>query len=272
MMADGPVGGHTAIVTGANHGIGAATALALGRRDCAVLCTFLRIDDPPDPGTPQAYRDHRRHDAGPVAAQIRAGGGRAIAVEADLSDPASPAVLFDTAEAQLGPVDILVNNATGWVADTFAASGTDRLGRSLQPVSAATWQQQFTVDAMAAALLIAEFARRHIARGAGWGRIIGLTSGSDLGFPEEVSYGAAKAAQVNYTMSAALELAPYGITANVVHPPVTDTGWVTDEVREAVATSPALVHVATPAEVAEIISYLASDAAALITANVITLR
>jgi 3-oxoacyl-[acyl-carrier protein] reductase len=125
---------------------------------------------------------------------------------------------------------------------------------------------------MAAALLIAEFARRHIARGAGWGRIIGLTSGSGLGFPEEVSYGAAKAAQVNYTMSAALELAPYGITANVVHPPVTDTGWVTDEVREAVAASPALVHVAAPAEVAEVITYLASDAAALITANVITLR
>jgi 3-oxoacyl-[acyl-carrier protein] reductase len=53
--------------------------------------------------------------------------------------------------------------------------------------------------------MISEFARRHIARGAGWGRIIALTSGGDLGFPEEVSYGAAKAAQTNYTMSAALE-------------------------------------------------------------------
>jgi 3-oxoacyl-[acyl-carrier protein] reductase len=73
-------------------------------------------------------------------------------------------------------------------------------------------------------------------------------------------------------MSAALELAPYGITANMIHPPVTDTGWVTQAVRDAVAASPALVHVATPAEVAEVISYLASDAAALITANVINLR
>jgi 3-oxoacyl-[acyl-carrier protein] reductase len=173
-----------------------------------------------------------------------AAGGRAIVVEADLSDPASPAVLFDTAEVQLGPVDILVNNATGWLADTFTPRPADRLGRSLQPVSAAGWQQQFTVDARAAALLIAEFARRHIARGAGWGRIIGLTSGGDLGFPEEVSYGAAKAAQVNYTMSAALELAPYGVTANMVHPPVTDTGWVTQAVRDAVAASPTLAHVA----------------------------
>jgi len=154
------------------------------------------------------------------------------------------------------------------VADTFAAAGSDRLGRSLRPVSAATWQQQFTVDAMAPALLIQEFARRHIARGAEWGRIIGLTSGGGLGFPEEVSYGAAKAAQQDYTMSAALELARYGITANMVHPPVTDTGWVTDSVREMVAATPTLIHVAEPAQVADIIAYLASDAAALITANV----
>ena len=88
---------------------------------------------------------------------------------------------------------------------------------------------------MGAALMISEFARRHIARRATWGRIIGLTSGGDVGFPEEVSYGAAKAAQGSYTMSAAIELAPFGVTANMVHPPVTDTGWVTDAVREHVA-------------------------------------
>jgi 3-oxoacyl-[acyl-carrier protein] reductase len=57
-----------------------------------------------------------------------------------------------------------------------------------------------------------------------------------------------------------------------VHPPVTDTGWVNDAVRQAVADSPLLVHVASPAEVAEVIVYLASDAARLITGNVIRLR
>jgi 3-oxoacyl-[acyl-carrier protein] reductase len=264
--------GHTAIVTGANHGIGAATAQALARRGCAVLCTYLRIEDSDDPGTPQRYRDNRADDAATVTVRIQEEGGKAIAVEADLSDPAAPARLFDTAEEQLGPVDITVNNATGWLADTFTATTTDRLGRTMQPVTAATWTQQFAVDAMAAALLISEFAQRHIARQATWGRIIGLTSGGDLGFPQEVSYGAAKAAQSNYTMSAALELAPYGITANMVYPPVTDTGWVTGAVREHVAERIDLVHVANPEEVAEVIAYLASDAAALITANVITLR
>ena len=263
---------HTAIVTGANHGIGAATAQALARHGSAVLCTFLRVNDPPGPRSPQAYRDNRARDAAAIVARITEEGGTAVAVEADLSDPATPAMLFNAAEDQLGPVDILVNNATGWLADTFTPAQSDRLGRSLQPMTAATWTQQFTVDAMGAALMISEFARRHIARQATWGRIIGLTSGGDLGFPEEVSYGAAKAAQVNYTMSAALELAPFGVTANMVYPPVTDTGWVTDAVREHVAASLTLVHIAAPEEVAEVIAYLASDAAALITANVITLR
>jgi 3-oxoacyl-[acyl-carrier protein] reductase len=237
-----------------------------------VLCTYLRVRDEADPGIPQAYRDNRLGSADDVVTQITVAGGQAVAVEADLSDPAVPAELFDAAEQQLGPVDIVVNNATGWIQDTFAPQAADSLGRTLRPVTAGTWQQQFTVDAMAPALLIGEFARRHIARGATWGRIIGLTSGGDLGFPQEVSYGAAKAAQVSYTMSAAAELAEHGITANMVHPPVTDSGWVTDAVRAAVQDSGTLFHIATPAEVAAVIAYLASDAAGLITGNTITLR
>jgi 3-oxoacyl-[acyl-carrier protein] reductase len=121
-------GGHTAIVTGANHGIGAATAQALARRGYAVLCAFLSVDDPDDPGTPQAYRDHRAQDCTAVVARIRDDGGRAASVEADLSGPGTPALLFDTAEAQFGPVDILVNNATGWLADTFAATSAELAG------------------------------------------------------------------------------------------------------------------------------------------------
>ena len=107
---------------------------APAQRGCAVLCTFLRVDDPDDPGTPQEYRDHRAQDAAAVVGRIRDGGGEAAAVEADLSDPATPGKLFDAAEEQFGPVDILVNNATGWLADTFATVTTDRLGRSIQPV------------------------------------------------------------------------------------------------------------------------------------------
>ena len=91
-----------------------------------------------------------------------------------------------------------------------------------------------------------------------------------MGFPGEVSYGAAKAALENYTMSASTELAPFGITANVVHPPVTDTGWVTDEV--AFVARPEHHRVVAPEQVAEVIAWLCSDAARLVTGNVIRLR
>jgi 3-oxoacyl-[acyl-carrier protein] reductase len=87
-----------------------------------------------------------------------------------------------------------------------------------------------------------------------------------------VSYGAAKAALENYTMSAAFELAPLGITANVVQPPVTDTGWVTDDVRRHVDERADLIHIVSPEDVAHVIAYLVSDDARLITGNKIHLR
>ena len=193
-------------------------------------------------------------------------------MEIDLRDGSAVPKLFDYAEREFGPVDILVNNATGWVADTFVPNGEHVTGLSSEVLSAATHDQVFSVDARGGALLIAEFARRHISRGANWGRIIGLTSGGALGFPTEVSYGAAKAALENYTMSAAFELAQFGITANIVYPPVTDTGWVNDAVRVNVKSSNDLIHIAEPEEVAEVIAFLVSDFARLITANIVRLR
>jgi 3-oxoacyl-[acyl-carrier protein] reductase len=115
---------------GANHGIGAATAVALARRGCAVVCAYLRLQDEVDPGTPQAYRDHRSGTADAVVAQIEAAGSHAVAIEADLSDPATPAVLFDAAEERFGPVSILVNNATG-CGDAFLESPCSRMASVL---------------------------------------------------------------------------------------------------------------------------------------------
>jgi 3-oxoacyl-[acyl-carrier protein] reductase len=264
--------GHVALVTGANHGIGAATARLFGARGAAVAVSYLRIPDSGDAAVPEAYRRHRAADASVLLGDLHAHGGRAIAIEADLADASVIPQLFDEAERHLGPVDILINNATGWVADTFVPSPRQRFGHERTRVSAETIDRQFAVDARASALLIAEFARRHAVRGATWGRIVGLTSGGPLGFPHEASYGAAKAALENYTMSAAWELATFGITANVVHPPVTDTGWVTDEVRRHVDERADLIHIATAEQVAEVIGFLVSDAAALVTANRIHLR
>ena len=260
MSDDTPLHGHVAIVTGANHGIGAATAYALARDGAAVLVTAFRPEG-----------DHRPEAAG-VAMHIEADGGHAVSIEADLALDATAGILFEMAEAQLGPVDILINNASGWLPDTFLPTSTDRLSRTTYHLAPGTFDTVASVDARASALLIATFAQRHIARGGTWGRIVSLTSGGPLGFPEEVSYGAAKAALENLTMSAAFELAPYGVTANAVHPPVTDTGWVTPEVESAVRDSDELLQIAHPDEVASVIAYLVSDDAKLITANVVHLR
>jgi 3-oxoacyl-[acyl-carrier protein] reductase len=244
--------GRVALVTGAGTGIGAATARALAADGAAVLVAHLGSEA--------------------VSEEIRRAGGAALAVEADLRGPAAAQRLFDAAEAGLGPVEILVNNASGWVQDTFLPARRDPFGRDMQPVTAETFAPQFEVDARASALLIAELARRHVARGADWGRIVGLTSDGRDGFPHEVSYGAAKAAQENYTMSASVELAPYGVTANIIYPPVTDTGWVNDEVRAGVAASTEHTHVATPEEVAEVIAWVVSDEARLLNGSVVRLR
>ena len=104
------------------------------------------------------------------------------------------------------------------------------------------------------------------------GTLIGFTSGAFAASVAQANYSVAKGGIVSLVRSAAAGLHKYGVTANMVHPPVTDTGWVTDTVRRAVEQSSTLVHIARPEEVAEVIVYLCSDAARLVSGNVLNLR
>lgn len=265
--------GRVALITGANHGIGAATATALASRGADVAITYLRLDlFDEDPGRPDAYAIARGQDAEAVVRSCQGSGVRAIAIEGDLNEVTAPKTILDQVEEELGPVSIFIHNASGWRKDTFTPEVQDRFGRRTELVNAETFDAQFAVDARAGAIFISEFASRHRSHEQNWGRVITLTSGGSMGFPGEASYGAAKAALENYTMTASIELANLGITANVVYPPVTDTGWVTDNVRKYVKASSDHVHVAEPKEVAEVIAWLCTSQADLITGNVIRLR
>jgi 3-oxoacyl-[acyl-carrier protein] reductase len=274
-MLDPLLGGRVALITGANQGIGAAAARALAAQGVAVFITYLRLG-PADPGVQAtglpAYAEARAQSADPLIAEITAAGGRAAAWEADLADPVIVPEIFDRAEAALGPVEILVNNADAWLADTFLPNTVDRFERTLTQVTAATHDHSFNVNSRAAALLIAEFARRHRARGADWGRIISLTSAGENGFPQEASYGASKYALESYTLTAAWELGRYGVTANVLHPPVTDTGWLTPPMAQDLAQISPLYHIAQPADVAEMLVFLASHQARFVTGQKIIMR
>jgi 3-oxoacyl-[acyl-carrier protein] reductase len=267
-----PLNGRTAVVTGANHGIGAAVAVELAHLGADVLVTYLRWTPVPAHGSTgsQEYESQRRQDASEVFALMKPYEVRSASLEVDLAQESSAAAVFDEAEAKLGDVSILVNNASGWRQDTFSGNATDAFSRHTEEVSGATFDSNFAVDAKAGALLISEFARRHIRRGANWGRIVGLSSGGSSGFPSEVSYGAAKAALENYTMSASAELARVGVTANIVYPPITDTGWITDEVRQLADRSGS--RVAEPSQVAEVVGWLCTDSAGLVTGNRIRLK
>ena len=270
-----------AIVTGANHGIGAATARALAEQGARVFLTYLRL---PPLGTPaqQAiagdthtpglarYNFNRAQSADEVISQIRAQGGIAEALEADLTDIDTMCLLFDRAEAALGPVEILINNADYCEADTFLPPGRSEevmtpSGYAPTFVTAASHDAHFAVNSRAVALMMAEFARRRINLGRQWGRIINVSTDGSAGFVREVSYGASKFALESYSRAAASELGRYGITVNIVSPGPIQTGYIAPELEQQLNEEIPLGRIGQSEDVADVIVFLASEQARWLT-------
>jgi 3-oxoacyl-[acyl-carrier protein] reductase len=182
--------GRVALVTGASRGIGRAIALALAERGSAVAVNFQT----------------RSGDADAVVAEIRSAGGRAIAIRADVSISAEVAELVARAVGELGPVDVLVNNA----------------GIAISGVREEDFDRGIAVNLKSAflcteAVLPAMTARR-------WGRIVNISSGAARG-PGllGVVYNASKAGLEGLTRGYASRTAKDGITVNAIAPGPTDT-------------------------------------------------
>jgi 3-oxoacyl-[acyl-carrier protein] reductase len=257
--------GRVALVTGANHGIGAATAQALATAGCAVFIHFFRFRPIDAPGAAQ-----RMQDATKVVNEIRAAGGRAESWEADLAVPATVSALFDRAETAFGRVEIVVNNAAVSEHDTFdpRPDARDWAGRPAAHLTVESHDRHFAVNTRAVALMMAEQGRRHFARGGTWGRIINVSTDASPSFPGEVSYGASKHAMESYSRAAAWELGRFGITVNIVSPGPTDTGWITPEMVEGMRRTTPLGRVGTPADIADVIAFLASEQGRWLTGQV----
>jgi 3-oxoacyl-[acyl-carrier protein] reductase len=230
-----------ALVTGASRGIGAAIARVLARDGWPVGVNY-RAD---------------REGAERVVAEIEREGGRAVALAADVADPAAANQLFEALEAEWGTrVLTLVNNA-GINRDELALSMRDE-----------DWSAVIETDLNAAFRLMRR-ALRSMLR-ARSGRIVNIASISGLrANPGQSNYAAAKAGLIALTKTAAVEVARRGITINAVAPGFIETDMTRELPAQVLAGVPAQ-RVGSPEEVAACVRFLASDDASYVTGAVLT--
>lgn len=275
------------IVTGANHGMGAATAIAFAKQEAKVFISYLRLspksyggiskeeaDGATKPGRAY-YSKMQAKSADDVVKVIHDIGGTCYEWEADLADVTNIPELFDKAEEKLGNVDILVNNAAHGKCDTFIPQG--ELDETplfidefpISPITSTSHDEHFAVNSRAVALMIAEYAKRYAAREAKWGRIINISTDGAYVHPSAISYGASKFAIESYSRAAAVELGPYGITVNVVSPGAVQTGWIPPELEKSLSESYPLRRIGSPEDIADFVVLLASEQARWVTGQTI---
>jgi 3-oxoacyl-[acyl-carrier protein] reductase len=258
------------LLTGANHGIGAATAQALAAEGAQIFITYLRLSpeaygfgreeaaQAAEPGLP-FYHHQQTKTADAVVGAIRSRGGQADAWEADLVDPATIPAIFDRAEAAFGPVDVLVNNAA------YCQTPPD----TIFTISAEGIDQHFAVNTRATVLMMAEFVRRYQRRGGTWGSIVNVSTDAAQTFAGQIAYGASKAAIEAFTRSIAIEVGPLNITVNTIAPGPVQTGYIPAEAEDKLIGEIPLRRIGRPEDIADVIVFLASHQARWLTGQVI---
>jgi 3-oxoacyl-[acyl-carrier protein] reductase len=226
--------GKVALVTGASKGIGAAIARELASRGAAVAVNY---------GGSKAGADK-------VVAEIQKAGGKAIAVQADVSNPDSIGPLVATVARELGPINILVNNA-----------GVYEFG-PLEAVTPEHFHKQFNLNVLGL-LLTTQAALKHFdSKG---GSVINIGSVAAAGVPSASVYSATKGALDSITVSLAGELGPKKIRVNSLNPGMVETegvhaaGFIGSDFQKKTEAETPLGRIGQPKDIADIAAFLASD-------------
>jgi 3-oxoacyl-[acyl-carrier protein] reductase len=226
--------GKTAIVTGSSRGIGRAIAERLADDGAGVVINYLENES----------------RAREVVDEIEAKGGKAIAVQADVSNPVDIRRLFDEAEAAFGRPDIVVANAaTAIIKPLVEATGQD-------------YDRVFDTNTKGVFFILQEAAKRlrdngHI--------VVTSTGGTKMFFGQTSLYLGSKGAVEQFVRVLSRELGPRNITVNAISPGFTDTELLPDRDRVVAAGMSPFGRIGTPQEVAEVAAFLASDAARWVT-------
>jgi 3-oxoacyl-[acyl-carrier protein] reductase len=237
--------GRVAFVTGASQGIGQACALALARAGASVAA---------------AARNQQKLDE--LVAAIGAAGGKAAAFVVDVGDEEQVKAAVKSALARFGKIDILVNNA-GITRDQLVM----RMKR-------ADWDAVLNTNLTSAYLCIQQVIPSMLKQR--WGRIINITSVfGQMGQAGQANYAASKAGLIGLTMAMAREVASRNITCNAIAPGFIETSMtavLSEEFKQNAVKQIPLGRVGTPEDIANAVTFLASDAASYITGHVLNVN